>query len=59
MEYAYFVSGQQSGNHSADVGSDGDLVQVKTAELRTGGDPDTAADWTVRYTQYRYTSRAI
>jgi hypothetical protein len=36
------------------VGEDGDLVQVKTSRLKTGGDPDTAADWIVRYTQYRY-----
>ena len=52
VEYTYFTSGV----HSASVGSYGNLVQVRTAELRTGGDPATAADWTNRYTQYRYAS---
>jgi len=55
VEYTYF----DSQNHSSDLGADGDLVQVKTARLKTGGDPDTAADWIVRYTQYRYNSQGM
>jgi hypothetical protein len=52
VDYTYF----DSQTHSADLGADGDLVQVRRATLKTGGDPDTAADWTVRYIQYRYFS---
>ena len=37
VEYTYFDSYQ----HSADLGSDGDLVQVKTIALKTGGNPGT------------------
>ena len=44
VEYTYFASGTRAD----DLGTDADLVQVKTTELKTGGDPDTAADWTVR-----------
>ena len=50
MTYTYFVSG----THSADLGSDGDLVQVRRRELKSGGNPENSTDWIVRYTQYRY-----
>jgi hypothetical protein len=53
--YTYF----NSYTHSADLGSDGDLVQVKTRVLKTGGNPDTDADWVVRYQQYRYGSYGL
>ena len=50
VTYTYFASG----THSADVGSDGDLVQVRRRELKSGGNPENSVDWIVRYTQYRY-----
>ena len=55
VEYTYF----DGVNHSSDLGADGDLVQVKTAKLKTGGNVATAADWLVRYTQYRYDSDGL
>ena len=48
--YTYF----DSQTHSADLGTDDDLVQVKVGRLKTGGSPSNTADWIVRYTQYRY-----
>ncbi|MCU0962921.1 MAG: DUF6531 domain-containing protein, partial [Pirellulaceae bacterium] len=54
-EYLYF----DSQTHSADVGADGDLVQVTLSALRSGGSPDTAADWIVRVYQYRYDSQGL
>ena len=50
VEYTYF----DGGVHSADLGSDGDLVQVKTRRLKSGGDASHPEDFIVRYTQYRY-----
>ena len=44
--YTYF----DANVHSADVGSDGDLVQVRTRQLKTG----STSEWIVRYVQYRY-----
>ena len=41
VTYTYF----DSQVHSADLGSDGDLVQVTISALRTGGSPGTSADW--------------
>ena len=55
VDYTYFNSYE----HSADLGSDGDLIQVKTSALKTGGNPDTAGDWVVRYEQYRYGSYGL
>ena len=43
-----------SGTHAADVGTDGDSVQVQTSALKSGGNVETAADWTVCVEQYRY-----
>ena len=40
VEYTYY----NSQSHSADLGSDGDLVQVRVGRLRSGGSADTAAD---------------
>jgi len=50
VAYTYFTPGR----HSPDVGTDGDLVQVRTRELKSNGNPESAADWKVHYTQYRY-----
>lgn len=50
VTYTYF----DSELHSTDVGSDGDLVQVRTRELKSGGSPKDSTDWIVRVTQYRY-----
>jgi hypothetical protein len=55
VQYTYF----NSMSHSADVGSDGDLVQVRVRALRSGGNPGTQADWIDRYTQYRYDSNGL
>lgn len=52
VEYTYF----DDTVHSSDLGGDGDLVQVKVSKLKTGGSVSTAADWMVRYIQYRYDS---
>jgi RHS repeat-associated protein len=50
VAYTYFTAGV----HSATLGSEGDLVQVRTRELKSGGNPERAMDWIVRRTQYRY-----
>ncbi len=55
VEYTYC----DSQTHSADVGDDGDLVQVAISQLKTGGSVGTAADWTVRSTQYRYDDQGL
>ena len=44
VDYTYYTAG-----HSTDVGSDGDLVQVKTQQADSSG-----SNWIVHYTQYRY-----
>ena len=55
VDYTYFASG----THSTDVGAAGNLVQVKTMQLKTGGSVSNSADWIVRYTQYRYGSNGL
>ena len=45
VDYTYYTGSPQS----ADLGSDGDLVQVKTQQVDSSG-----SNWIVRYTQYRY-----
>ena len=55
VTYTYF----DSQVHSADLGSDGDLVQVTISALRSGGSPGTSADWIHRYYQYRYDSNGL
>ncbi len=45
--------------HARNVGNDGDLVEVKVGALQTGGDPDVAEDWDVRYVQYCHNGNGL
>jgi len=40
--------------HSSGAGTDGDLVHVRVARLKSGGSPANSSDWLERFTQYRY-----
>ncbi len=51
VAYTYFESGQ---GYSADVGSDGDLIQVKKYVRVDPGPGQSVPSWRVLVTQYRY-----